>query len=166
METIEFRSAKPTDAAVVADYHQRCFEKTYAKQLLSGELKAPSRDGTMQQLHDWFQPGSEFKTQVAIFDGTPIGHFTINGSQLVHLFLEPDHHGTGLGRRMLALGEQKIASNGHTEFELHARTDNLPAIAFYKKAGWTVTDRLLHTDEHGISYDEHVLIKTAGDGSS
>jgi ribosomal protein S18 acetylase RimI-like enzyme len=42
---------------------------------------------------------------------------------------------------------------------LHARVDNTAAIAFYEKAGWTVTDRVLHTVEHGISYDEQVLIK-------
>jgi hypothetical protein len=50
--------------------------------------------------------------------------------------------------------------SGHTDYELHARVENVEAIAFYKKAGWTVTDRLIHTVEHGISYDEHVLVKT------
>lgn len=39
------------------------------------------------------------------------------------------------------------------------RVENLPAISFYEKAGWTVTDRSIHTVEHGISYDERVLIK-------
>ena len=52
-----------------------------------------------------------------------------------------------------------IAAGGHTDFELHARVENLAAIAFYEKAEWTVTDRLVHTVEHGISYDERVLIK-------
>ena len=52
-----------------------------------------------------------------------------------------------------------IAASGHTEFELHTRVENLAAIAFYKKAGWTVTDRLVHTVEHGISYDEFVVVK-------
>ena len=45
------------------------------------------------------------------------------------------------------------------ELEDDARVENLVAIAFYEKAGWTVTDRLVHTVEHGISYDERVLIK-------
>ncbi len=52
-----------------------------------------------------------------------------------------------------------IASGGHKDFELHARVENLAAIAFYEAAGWVVTDRLIHTVEHGISYDEHILIK-------
>jgi ribosomal protein S18 acetylase RimI-like enzyme len=65
----------------------------------------------------------------------------------------------GLGRHLLAQGEAMIAADGRTDFELHARVENLSAIAFYETAGWTVTERLIHTVEHGISYDERVLIK-------
>ena len=104
-------------------------------------------------------PGSEFETQVAVVGGRPVGHFTVKGNQLVHLFVEPDFQGVGLGRRLLAQGETLIAANGHTDFELHARVENTSAIAFYETAGWTVTDRLIRTVELGISYDEHVLIK-------
>ncbi len=64
-------------------------------------------------------------------------------------------------RRLLAAGEALIADDGHAEFELHTRTDNHSAIAFYQAAGWTLTDRTIHTDEHGISYDEHMLVKPA-----
>jgi len=65
----------------------------------------------------------------------------------------------GLGRHLLGEGEAMIVAGGHSDFELHARVENLAAIAFYQKAGWTVTGRLIHTVEHGISYDEHVLTK-------
>ena len=80
-------------------------------------------------------------------------------SVTVHLFVEPDHQGMGLGRRLLAQGEAMITASGHSDFELHARVENVGAIAFYEAAGWTVTDRLVHTVEHGISYHEHVLVK-------
>jgi hypothetical protein len=52
-----------------------------------------------------------------------------------------------------------IAAGGHTAFDLHTRVENLAAIAFYENAGWTVTDRVIHTVEHGISYDERILVK-------
>ncbi len=71
----------------------------------------------------------------------------------------PDHQSMGLGRHLLAQAETMIAGGGNTDFELHARIDNLAAIGFYERAGWTVTDRLIHTVEHAISYDEHVLVK-------
>ena len=65
----------------------------------------------------------------------------------------------GLGRYLLGIGETLIVAGGHTDFELHARVENSAAIAFYEQAGWTVTDRCIHTVEHGISYDEWVLVK-------
>jgi ribosomal protein S18 acetylase RimI-like enzyme len=159
MDAIEIRAAIPDDADAVADYHHRCFTNTYSSQLLAGELQAPDPEGTRRQLRHWFLPESEFETRVAVVDGAPIAHFTVSGHQLVHLFVEPDHQGVGLGRLLLAQGEAMIAGGGHSEFELHARVENVAAIAFYETAGWTVTDRLIHTVEHGISYNEHVLIK-------
>jgi hypothetical protein len=112
MNAIETRTATPNYADAVADYHDLCFRDTYASQLLAGEFEVPDLEGTRQQLRDWFRPGSELVTQIAVLDGTPIGHFTVSG---------------------------------HTDYELHARVENVEAIAFYKKAGWTVTDRLIHT---------------------
>ncbi len=159
MDAIELRRATPGDANAVADYHHRCFTKTFSSQLLAGEFEAPDPEGTRLQLLDWFRPESSFQTWVAATDGDPIGHFTVSGQQLVHLFVDPDHQGVGLGRNLLRTGEATLAASGHTDFELHARVDNLAAIAFYANAGWTVTDRLIHTVEHGISYDECVLIK-------
>lgn len=159
MDAIEIRAAIPDDAEAVADYHDRCFRNTYSSQLAEGEFEAPDREGTRQQLRDWFRPESEFETRLAVVDGVPIGHFTVSGHQLVHLFVDPDHQGMGLGRRLLAQGETMIAADGHTDFELHARVENLAAIAFYEAAGWTMTDRVIHTVEHGISYDERILVK-------
>ncbi len=158
-DAIGIRTATSDDADAIEDYHDRCFAHTYASQLLAGEFEAPDREGTRQQLHDWFLPESEFETWVAVVDGAPIGHFTVCGHQLVHLFVEPEHQGIGLGRRLLAQGEAMIAAGGHTDFELHARVENSAAVAFYEAAGWTVTDRLVRTVEHGISYDEHVLVE-------
>lgn len=158
-DAYELRAATPADADAVADYHHRCLTTTFSSQLLEGEVEAPDREGTREQLHDWFLPESGFKTLVAVVDGAPIGHVTVSGRQLVHLFVAPDHQGMGLGRHLLAQGEAMIAAGGHTDFELHVRVDNVAAIAFYEKAGWTVTDRLMHTVEHGISYDERILIK-------
>lgn len=155
------RLATPADADAVADYHDRCFRDTYAVQILAGEIDVPAAEGTRLQLQDWFGPGSKFETHVAVVDGVPVGHFTLLDAQLVHLFVEPEHQGMGLGRRLLALGEAALESGGHSEFELHARVENANAIAFYLALGWEMTDQLVHTDEHGISYDEHVLIKHA-----
>lgn len=159
MDGVELRAATPADVDAVADYHERCFTTTYSSQLFAGEFEVPDLAGTREQLRDWFRPGSEFRTLVAVVEGAPIGHVTVSGHQLVHLFVEPDHQKMGLGQYLLGIGETLIAVGGHTDFELHARVENSAAIAFYEQAGWTVTEQCIHTVEHGISYDEWVLVK-------
>ncbi|MCP3937890.1 MAG: GNAT family N-acetyltransferase [Actinomycetia bacterium] len=116
MDAIQIRAATPDDADPVADYHYRCFTNTYSSQLLAGELEAPDPEGTRQELRDWLRPESHFETRVAVVDGAPIGHFTVRGHQLTHLFVEPDHQGMGLGRHLLAQGEARIAAGGHRNF--------------------------------------------------
>ncbi len=159
MDEIEIRAATPDDADPVADYHDRCFRTTYASQLAAGEFGVPDFEGTRQQLVAWFRPDSDVATWVAVIDVAPIAHVSISGRQLVHLFVAPEHQGTGLGHRLLEFGERMIAADGHDELELHARVENVDAIAFYERHGWTVTGRRIRTVEHGISYDEHVLVK-------
>ncbi|MGB5755880.1 MAG: GNAT family N-acetyltransferase [Acidimicrobiales bacterium] len=159
MDAIEIRPATPDDAEAVEDYHARCFNKTYASQLRAGEIEAPDRDGMRRQFRDWFQLGSDVDTRVVVVDGGPIAHFTVSGNQLVHLFIEPGHQRKGLGRRLLAKAESMLVDAGHTKFELHTRVDNVAAVAFYERAGWSVTDQVIRTVEHGISYDEQVLVK-------
>ena len=159
MDHVTIRAAAPTDAEVVEDYHHRCFVKSYAAQIEAGEFGPPERGGTRDQLRSWFQPGSAFATSVAIVNEHVVGHFTVNDHNLVHLFVDPDHHGTGLGLRLLTHGEGAIAAAGHAQAELHTRVENTHAIGFYQRWGWTLTDRTIHTVEHGISYHEHVMTK-------
>jgi ribosomal protein S18 acetylase RimI-like enzyme len=133
--------------------------KTFSAQLLAGDLEPPDRAATSAQLHAWFLPDSGFDTRVAALDGAILGYCTVSGSQLVHLFVDPARQGTGLGRRLLAVAEALMAASGHPTFQLHTRVENLNAVGFYENAGWTVTGRTVRTVEHGLSYEERVLIK-------
>lgn len=160
MLEFETRFALPADAVAIADYHHRCFETTYAAQLADGLFKAPDKSGMTQELHDRFLPDSDCTTRVALINDVPIAHVTVSGHRLVHLFVDPDHQGVGLGHYLLEFGEALIVAGGYAEFELHARVENVNAIAFYQRHGWTVTDEMIHTVEHGISYDERVLVKS------
>jgi GNAT superfamily N-acetyltransferase len=127
MKACEIRAATPADADAVAEYHDRCFRNTYSSQLLAGEFEAPDLAGTRQQLHEWFLSESGLETQVAVLDGAPIGHVTVSGHQLVHLFVEPDHQHFGLGSHLLALGEAMRYMRKHwKEFTLFLRKAGAP----------------------------------------
>ena len=105
-------------------------------------------------------PGSSIRTVVATDDEDGvIGHVQVEGNLLVHLFVDPDHQGAGIGSRLLEIGEALIADAGHVDGELHTRVDNDRAIALYRSVGWQLTDRLIHSAEDDIEYDEHVLVK-------
>ena len=162
MDAFETRTVTPADADAIAQYHHRCFTTTYAAQLLAGEFDSPGQASTRHELHDRFLPESDCDTRVVVVDDVPIGHVTVSANRLVHLFVDPDYQKQGLGRYLLELGEAMIIADGHTDFELHARVENVSAISFYERAGWVVTDRTIHTVEHGISYDERVLVKHHG----
>jgi ribosomal protein S18 acetylase RimI-like enzyme len=55
-----------------------------------------------------------------------------------------------------------LRSAGHREVELNTMVGNERALGLYSSAGWTVTDRVVHTDQDGVAYDEHVLVKRLG----
>lgn len=151
------RVGVPADAVTIADYHLRASRQSFRALLTGGSYDgAPPR---VERFTEWLLVDSEFSTTVADIDGVAVGHVTICGNELVHLFIDPDHQGLGLGRRLLAAGESMLAAGGHDDIELHTMIGNAPAIALYESAGWVVTDGVIDNEHDGIAYREHVLLK-------
>jgi ribosomal protein S18 acetylase RimI-like enzyme len=53
-----------------------------------------------------------------------------------YLAVDPDLQGRGLGRQMMAEAERRLAALGCPKVQLQVRTDNVEAIAFYRKLGY------------------------------
>ncbi len=148
------------DAPAIADYHLRASRRSFEALLTAGTYDgAPPR---IERFTEWLAADSGLSTTVADVDGTPVGHVTISGNELLHLFIDPDHQGLGLGRRLLAAGEAMLATAGHVDIELHTMIGNAPAIALYESAGWVVTDGVVDNEHDGVAYREHVLVKRLG----
>jgi GNAT superfamily N-acetyltransferase len=158
---VTFRPADPADAPAVAAYHRRCWLSTFAPLLDQSVAIATDPTRLLARWEQRLDPGSPMTTVVADLDGQPIGHTAVQGNELVNLFVDPDHWRRGLGRALLAEGEALLAAAGHREVELHTIVGNEPALALYRSAGWTVTDRLVHHADRpdGLVFDEHVLVK-------
>ena len=109
--------------------------------------------------HGRLTSDGSMRTVVATNRDMVVGHVQVDGNLLVHLFVDPDHQGVGIGSRLLAIGEALISEAGHTDAELHTRVDNVRAIALYRSVGWQVTDRVTHSAHDGIEYVEQVLVK-------
>ncbi len=156
---ITFRPAEPSDAALIAKYHHRCWQLAFKDLVAPGVVEKMDPWAKFNRWRRWLEPDSEFSTHVANLNGNPIGHVTVAGNELVHLFIDPDYWGQGLGRSLLALGEQMLADAGHQGIQLHTMVGNGPAIKLYESAGWMLTDQLVHNDHGGVVYDEHLLLK-------
>jgi ribosomal protein S18 acetylase RimI-like enzyme len=156
------RRASVDDTDAIAAYHHRCWVIAFSSLLEPGMVDRMDPVGKVDRWRQWLAPESNFVTMVADLSGTPIGHTTVSGHELVHLFVDPDHWGHGLGRKLLEVGEGILRSAGHREIELNTMVGNERAIDLYCSAGWTVTDRVVHTDQDGVAYDEHVLAKRLG----
>ena len=160
VDGITIRPCRPSDAEVVAAYHHRCWLTSFAP-LVGPEAVAqldPWR--RLPTFRHWFGDGrDEITTLIADRDGVAVGHTSVEDDEVVHLFVDPDHHGGGIGRRLLLEAEGLIAAAGHRDAELHTIVGNEPAIRLYRAHGWEVTDRVLHQRDGPVAYDEHVLVK-------
>jgi GNAT superfamily N-acetyltransferase len=159
---VMIRPAGVEDADAIAAYHYRCWVIGFSSLLEPGVVDRMDPLGKLERWRRWLAPGSGFVTMVADLSGTPVGHATVSGHELVHLFVDPDHWGRGLGRTLLEVGEDTLRGAGHGEIELNTMVGNERALSLYRSAGWTVTDRFVHNDQDGVVYDEHVLVKHLG----
>lgn len=141
--------------------HHRCWVTKFVELVTPPDAVGRlDPDRNLERFTDWVSPDSDAQVTVAERDGRVVGYSTVVGNELVHLFVDPEHAGSGIGRALLAAAEALMSQAGHRTFELHTMVGNAPAIGLYESAGWSVTDRLIHSDDdYGISYDEHVLVK-------
>lgn len=152
------RPARPADADDVAVYHRRCWEVAFTH-LVRPPGGLMDLTGVIAMLRGWFESESAFGARVAELDGRVIGHVVVSDNEILHLFVDPAHHGLGHGRQLLAVAEALIVDAGHDRGVLQTIVGNAPAIGLYESAGWIVTDEFVPLDHDGVQYEEHVIVK-------
>lgn len=157
---VTFRPGRPHDAERLTAYHHRCCVEAFGPLLGPDLVESLDPQRRRPAFDAWLSPDtSDVSVVVAALGGVAVGHTVVAGREVVHLFVDPEHWGAGIGRQLLQVAEGLVAANGFDTAELHTIVGNEPAIRLYEAAGWTVTDRIVRTDDGEVAYDEHVLLK-------
>lgn len=125
------RPAVPDDMGTVAEIWYRAWRVAHVGHVPDG-LTAGR---TLEAFHER-TPSRVADTTVAEVDGRVVGFVMVEGDELEQLFVDPDHHGTGVAAPLLADGEQRIAAAGHAVAWLAVVVGNARARRFYEKHGW------------------------------
>ena len=76
--------------------------------------------------------------------------------RLNKLYTQPEVHGKGIGRAILRFIYNDIHPLGGTVLELNVHKRN-PAVGFYKRIGFEITEALVTEIEHGYLLDDFIM---------
>lgn len=107
-------------------------------------LSAEHRDAIEQEVRD-FLPKTPLWLATDDHD-RPIGFMGLSGSQMDSLFIDPAHHGRGVGRALV-----EDAASLHPVLTTEVNEQNLQAREFYRRLGFVVIGRSA-TDGEGRPY--------------
>lgn len=95
--------------------------------------------------------------------GAPLGFCAVRKNELYQLFVAEKARGTGLAARLLADGEARLREGGYAEVFLDCQPDNIRALRFYQRMGWSI-DRpamvTLETADGGFELETLILRKS------
>ncbi|MDI3469629.1 MAG: GNAT family N-acetyltransferase [Pseudolabrys sp.] len=139
---IEIRRAKPSDATAVAGTHDESWRNAYQGIIPGNELdRLISRRGP-----EWWDSAIRKGSRITLlqFGDTVAGYanygrnrarsLTYDG-EIYELYLRPEYHGLGFGRRLFTAARKDLAQSGLRSLVIWALSDNEPAVGFYRSMG-------------------------------
>ena len=143
--TVAIRPSRAEDGAALARVHERCWTISYA-----GLADASRVVGQpfAERAAEWtrFAGGEGFPMWVAEVDGAVVGEIAAGASrdpdappgtgEVVALYVDPDRHGEGIGRALLARGVEELRAAGFVRATLWTLATSGQSNAFYAANGW------------------------------
>ena len=103
----------------------------------------------------------EVGSTVAGFAGYEPGS-AANSVKLDKLYVHPRWQGCGFGYALVQNVEARSREKGYSDLYLQVNKGNTASIAFYRRAGFTVTDSVRVDIGHGYVMDDFVMSKRLG----
>lgn len=141
-----FRRATYDDVAVLTEY--AC--SLHVEDEMGPPLSRAARPAVRARMADSVAHGLTYVVErdrrvVAKFDVSL--HSRDRGAQIAGVYVEPDYRGQGITGQAIAAIIRELTGSGLPGVTLHVRSDNMPAIAAYRRAGmvdrgaWTLAIR-------------------------
>lgn len=156
------RSAEPSDALEVAAVHVRSWQVAYRGLIPDGYLDG-LRPAERAARYTFEGRADQPLTIVAAERGEIRGFATIgaarteareNVGELFALYVDPDHWGRGIGRRLILEARGRMLDRGFTDAVLWVLAGNDSAQRFYRADGWTLDGGRRKEEVWGVSADE------------
>lgn len=129
------------------DYPQLCTVWLEAS-IVAHDFVEPGFWGSKKaDMRDIYLPGSE--TWVIEKNGIPVGFLSLVENVLAALFVDPFEQGRGLGSSLIGKAKELRPA-----LELTVYRENLRAVSFYEKHGFSITEE--RRDSH-TSHQEYVM---------
>ena len=90
-----------------------------------------------ENIRNIYIPNTE--TWVYVEAGELIGFISMIGNEIGAIFMKPDHHGKGIGTKLI-----NQVAQFHDVLEVEVFKENKIAVPFYKKYGFEILKELLH----------------------
>jgi len=105
---------------------------------------------------------------IARCEGTPVGFAAwyraeeATTTKLDKLYVLPELHGRGAGRRLVAHVEAAARADGADALILNVNKHNAPSIGFYRRCGFEVRESVVVDIGDGFVMDDYVMAKALG----
>ena len=139
------RPVAPSEAEAVARLWHDTWHETHAA-IVPPELVALRTTASFRERTEAALP----RMRCAGPEGEPLGLCLVTADELDQLYVAPVEWGTGLARRLMADGCDRIATAGHRTAGLICAEGNERAAAFYRRMDWRETERVTgHVEAEG-----------------
>ena len=134
--------------------HVRSWQAAYAHVLPAERLEELSVERRALQWRD--RP-----PLLAESGGVIVGFVSVGASrdadadgELFAIYVDPDYWGSGVGRKLIAAGEERLRELGHVVAILWVLADNPRARRFYERSGWQRDGTIRPIEIFGIEVAE------------
>jgi GNAT superfamily N-acetyltransferase len=131
------RAGTAEDAGAVARVQVRTWQTAYARVFPRERLAELTLDAREAQWRESPPLVAQVGETVVGFVSVGPCHENESVGELFAIYVVPDHWGSGVGRELIAAGEERLRELGYTDAVLWVLEDNPRARQFYERAGWS-----------------------------